>query len=584
MAFGYEFVVLDDEAERGRRQALDWYALVAQLSVIAVLAAAGLGQAVSWLAKHSGGHRWSRSQSLQGQNKKDWILVLRSECYKLKWWLGVAAAPSWGTRGEWIGGTAWTIWLLYLCIAQTGNDYLHLTKRLGAVGASQLPLHYLLAMRTPYSPIQYLTQLSYEQLQPWHRILGRIVFVLFALHATLYTNFFVQSRFLAKRVKDTDVIFGIISIIMFFAISIAAIGALRKRNYRVFYLSHVAIANLVVVPLYLHTRYIRPFIWETITVIALHSVFRIHRVRMYRGTIELIPWTSLVKVRIPLEAPNSVLPWRPGQHVYLRRPSDRQHSAFAYKQFLLWSQTNPLTIASVPCRDNELVLVAKTRQGNTKKMAELANSSSRLGQTGFSSIPLMLEGPYGATCLPNLSFFNTVLLVAGGVGATFTLPIYQSIVRRGSSDRTCKAGGARVRFIWAVKRLAEAQWAFPMLENGEEAGADPASCNRSIAEVFVTQPSTPSLSAGGLEEDVELVEADQLPSADEQIESPTKRIVWKFCRPDIPAIVDEAVSSATSIAVISCGPRALSEQLHRSLHPWVMRNHEVYWHNEGFGH
>ena len=115
-------------------------------------------------------------------------------------------------------------------------------------------------MRSPYSPLQLLTRLSHEQLKASHQILGRIVFLLFSLHAILYLNFFIQSNLLAKRVRDKDVIFGIISIALFAAISTTALSQLRRWNYWIFYISHFVIANMLVFLLYFYVHQIMPYI------------------------------------------------------------------------------------------------------------------------------------------------------------------------------------------------------------------------------------------------------------------------------------------------------------------------------------
>jgi hypothetical protein len=434
-------------------------------------------------------------------------------------------------------------------------------------------------MRAPYSPIQCLTQLSHEQLKSPHRILGHVIFALFALHAILYANFFVQSGSLMKRIQNADVIFGTASIAMLSAISIAALDVLRKRNYRMFYLSHAVIANLIVIPLYFHAHRLRPFVWEVIVVLVLHSLFRAQQVRMCQGILEIIPRTNLVRVHVRVETLDSTLSWKPGQHVYLRRPLDRQHLALVYTRFLLWSQTNPFTVASIPAKDKELLLVARVRHGNTKKMSELAVCLPRPDQIESPGIPLVLEGPYGAAYLPDLSAFNKVLLVAGGVGATFILPIYRTTIESSNSNST---DGTRVRFVWAVQKLAEAQWAFPILEN-ENPSTNPASYNSTAVEVFVTRSSRSIVYADCPREDIELSGADRPPSTNNQENNSRKGIVVKFQRPDIATIVDETTSKATSIAVVSCGPKTLTEQLRQSLHQWVRRGHEVYWHHEGFG-
>ncbi|KAF2875434.1 ferric reductase like transmembrane component-domain-containing protein [Massariosphaeria phaeospora] len=581
-AFGYAFVTLDDDQKLRRRELLEWYPFVAQLSVLAVLALFQLGFLLSWLGRRGLEHEPPKSPSLdkRGHGKKTWLRKSRQNVHRILWWMKKPVVSNWGTRGEWVGGVIWTVWLLYLSIAQTGNDYFHLTKRFGIIGASQLPLHYLLAMRTPYSPIQFLTRLSHEELKASHQILGRIVFFLFALHAALYLNLFVLFGVLAKRIKDLDVIWGVISIIMFCAISTTALGLIRRWNYRVFYTSHVVIANLVVITLFFHVSHIRLYLYQVVAVIALHLVFRTFRLKTYSGTIKLLSGTNLVQIRIPL-ATNSALAWKPGQHVYLSRPVGASYSGSYYDQLMLRNQTNPFSVASIPAKDKELLLVAKTLNGNTKKLAELARTLSSTGSNEVPDIPLALEGPYGAsTRLPDFSTFDSVLLVAGGVGATFIMPIYRSIV---DSHGPNHAGSPQIRFIWAVQKLADTQWAFPATTDNE-GQEDPSTPSKSSAvEVFVTRPSGPSLHAGEPGDEIELAEDDQLLSMEEQMERPRRGMVLGSGRPNVPAIVDEVFSKGTSVAIITCGPKRLTEQLSRSVEQWVKQGHEVYWHDETFG-
>ncbi|PSN68013.1 hypothetical protein BS50DRAFT_522965 [Corynespora cassiicola Philippines] len=588
MAFGYAFVDLNDEQKHARRELLDWYPLVAQFSVLFVLAAFQLCFLLSWLAHYGIEYERPRSPSFNKRidGKWTWLRKSRQGFQKLVWWMKTPVIANWGTRGEWIGGAAWTLWLLYLCVVQTGNDYLHLTKRFGAIGGSQLPLHYLLAMRAPYSPIQWLTRLSHEELKSSHQILGRIVFVLFVLHAIFYMNFFVLSGFLAKRIKDTDVIFGIISLILFSIISTTALGKIRRWNYRVFYLSHIAISFIIVVPLYIHVHHIRLYVWEVVAVNGLHLITRAVRSRTYMSSVRLLPGTNLVEIRIPLTTMASALAWKPGQHVYLRRTDGISYPASIFD----W-RTNPFTVASIPVKDKELLLVARTLKGNTKGLADLAKSLRSAGSDEAPRIPMALEGPYGASSyLPDFSLFDRVLLVAGGVGATFVMPVYRSIVEFHNPDH---AGGPQIRCIWAVQKLAETQWAFPAHDKEEEedadvgagadAGAQSPLYNPSTVEVFVTRPSGPSLQVGEAGEDVELAEDDQLLSMEEQMEKPRKGMTVKSGRPKISAIVEEVFSKGTSVAVVSCGPKPLTDQVRRSVAAWIAQGHDVYWHDETFG-
>jgi hypothetical protein len=490
----------------------------------------------------------------------------------------------------------------------TRSDYLHLTKRFGQVGASQLPVHYLLAMRAPYSPVQWLTRYSHEQLKAAHQVLGRIVFFLFLLHAAFYLNFFVLSGFLAKRIKDWDVIWGLISIILFSAISTTALAFIRRRSYRVFYISHIAIANFIILPMWLHVSHIRIFVYQVILVEALHLVFRALRLKLYQGTIRLLPGTNMIQIRIPLPAKSSALSWRPGQHVYLSRPWGKATAPTFYQQWLMTNKTNPFTVASIPSKDKELLLVARTLNGNTKYLAELARLLAQGGSglpmlpTAGGDIPILpiaLEGPYGAsTRLPDLSDYDKVLLVAGGVGATFIMPVYRSILDL--HDPT--PAGTQLRCIWAVQKLAETQWAFPetlAAANGDKDGDEDVAANGagllhgpSAVEVYVTRSSGPSLQADecvfAVDDDeegeaIEMAENEQLLSMEEQMDKPRKGMVIKSGRPKLDAIVNEVFSKGMKTAVICCGPKRLTADLKKHVEVWVKKGHDVFWYDETFG-
>ncbi|KAJ4304707.1 hypothetical protein N0V90_000234 [Kalmusia sp. IMI 367209] len=597
MAFGYEFVTLDEDQKHSRRVLLDWYPLVAQWSVLVVFAGFQLCFLLSWLAKHGLEYERPRSPSFNKRLEGQWTWLRKSRqgWDRMIWWTRKDVINGWGTRAEWIGGGVWTVWLLYLSVVQTGNDYLHLTKRLGAIGASQLPLHYFLAWRTPYSPLQLLTRLSHEQLKSPHQVLGRIVYLLFSLHAIFYLNFFIRSNLLAKRIREKDVIFGVISIALFTAISTTALAQLRRWNYRVFYITHVAIANVLVVPLYLHVHHIRPYVWEVVFINALHLIFRFVSQRTYTGTVTLLPGTNLIAIRIPLTTLSSTLSWQPGQHVYLSLPTGKAYSTSLSDQHILRNKTNPFTVASIPVKDKELLLVARTLTGNTKTLSELARSLTKEGGEA-PSIPLALEGPYGASAhLPDFSAYDKILLVAGGVGATFILPIYRSIIEFRDKEH---AGLPQVRFVWAVQRLADTQWAFPATKTtsapdeddadlesltGGDGDDEHAPSTPTAIEVYVTRGATSSLPIGENGEEIELAENDQLLSMEEEMKKPREGMVLKTGRPRIHAIVDEVFSKGTQVAVVSCGPARLTRKLSESVEQWVRQGVEVYWHEETFG-
>lgn len=456
---------------------------------------------------------------------------------------------------------------------------MHLTKRFGIVGASQMPLHYLIATRSPYSPVQWLTRLSHEQLKAYHQVLGRIIYLLFSLHAIFYLNFFIRAGFLRKRITDQDVILGLVSIFLFSILSTTALGYMRRWNYRIFYTTHIIIAVVLIPALYFHVHHIRLYIIEVGGIVLLQFILRQLSSRQYDGTIRSLPGTNMIEIRIPLTSLHRERYWRPGQHVYLRLPSKASSNIGAIDLSLLKYQSNPFTIASIPARDKALLLVARTLKGNTREIAKLARSlSSETGASGSTpTIPLTLEGPFGASSwLPDFSTFEHVLFVAGGVGATFVVPIYRTVAEEASQSSIPK-----VRFVWAVKRLAETKWAFPTSdENGDELQLQP---HGSSVEVYVTR-SGAELREEESGSDIEMAEDVQLLSDDEEMDNEKRGMTIQSGRPNLSGIVDDVVGKANGrVAVIACGPRSLTERLGDSVEKWIGTGADVFWHEETFG-
>lgn len=88
-----------------------------------------------------------------------------------------------------------------------------LSKRFGLAAASQIPLHYLLSAKNPWNPIQHLTRLSHEELNPYHRYLSFVLLTLFTLHPTLYLSLFTQRPLLCKRIHDRAVLLALTSLL-----------------------------------------------------------------------------------------------------------------------------------------------------------------------------------------------------------------------------------------------------------------------------------------------------------------------------------------------------------------------------------
>ena len=111
--------------------------------------------------------------------------------------------------------------------------------------------------------------------------------------------------------------------------------------------------------------------------------------------------------------------WTPGQHVFIRFLTLGLHSFTAH----------PFSICSLPAsprenRPSELVFYIRPRGGFTSRLANIAGKQPNI------SLPVLLDGPYGGVNALTLTKFDMALVIAGGSGAGYTLPLIEDIARR----------------------------------------------------------------------------------------------------------------------------------------------------------
>ena len=467
-----------------------------------------------------------------------------------------------------------------------------MTKRFGIVAASQLPLHYLLAVKS-WSPIQYLTRMSHEELNPYHRLLGRIIIAFFCAHAALYANFYIQSNLL-HRFGSQTVILGLTAITTFLLLGTSSLAKIRDYSYLLFFVLHIVLSVIVLPVLWFHVSHLRIYIVESALIYILLIAQRKISQKPILATLSLHPLTSdsrpLVSISFPI--PRSKLhTYKPGQHIYLSLPPTDLFKPWETLRF------NPYTIAStsiLPAAET-LSTTASTEPTtpNTKTLTAtllirpLRSATARLASLAQESngkpVPVNVEGPYGsATYFPDFasSDFSRILLVAGGVGATFTLPIYRDLMVR--------RGGRGVKMVWAVRRVEEAR---ALLEDGNGVevwvtGDRNVWRGRAIAEhrSSKSEPEEIELEerAGLLGGAEESDPQDDPTSADDRKDALSD---VKQGRPSASAIADEVFESdfeGGKVAVLVCGPAGMGRELRREVGRWVKRGRDVFWHEEEF--
>ena len=595
---GYRFLDLTEEQKHERRELLDWYGFFAQVSALAPIAALQCYYMATWLS-----HRLQNQNDLEAPSSpyakeartggKGTVARLRRSYSNFLWWCGDSVdvyGYHFGAKGDVLGAALWAAWLVFLCFPQTGegrstqpftsriprslippSDYMHLAKRFGAVGASQLPLQYLLALKSPYSPLQLLTRSSHETLNVLHQHLGYVINALFYAHVGMYVNFFLAKNLLAEKLLAGYIIAGVFSIISFTTVGTTALQPLRRWSYRVFYTVHVTLAAILLPALWFHVSHIRLYIYETAAVYAINALLRWINTSTYPGTIRLIPETGLLEVTV--QPPKASLgKWQPGQHAYL---------SLAGHPLLRTFKSNPFTVASLPSADDGLKFVAKVLDGNTARLAQSTKGT-------VSSQQLSIEGPYGvASHGDELLRYGRVLFVAGGVGATFVLPLYRQLL----ADLSPGKGSYRrqkVEFIWAVRSRPEMTWALPSDVKEREEFVERLSVFLTGTTSSASALRDDSDAAGDMKGDaIELQEQQELLSSEVKDDAATdssNEISIRTGRPDLRKVVAQvfAHSMSEKVAVVVCGPVTLNQALRKEVAMHVRKGRDVWFWEERF--
>ncbi|KAJ5249111.1 hypothetical protein N7468_000562 [Penicillium chermesinum] len=553
MGWWYHIVTLEPEAEVDRRNLINRYGLYSQLSVLIPIAAYQIYRLALWLRARK--QRADVAYSVVGeppatpQSSHASLTALQARWRAAQWWLDGELAPDWGLRKRWIVGGVWTLWMTILCFSQTGHDYLHLAKRIGRVAAAQLPFHYLLSIRTRYSPLTALFGTSHENLIHWHQVCGRIIMMFFIAHGLL------------TRLRSRHAITGLMAIGLMSILMSTSIQLVRRWSYRVFFLFHLVIGLVVLPILFFHAKPLAIYTSEALAIFIVDRVLRRLATIIEPATITRIPHTDLLKVQISI--PESRLARYQGsyaQHVFVGFPSDRR---FGEVNRLL---SNPFTIADVS--NGELTLILRAGRGPTTQT--LWSHADKY----ISKLMVSLEGPYSIkeSIVARALEHDRILLVAGGIGATFMIPIYQALVEHLEGQ---DSGLERLNFTWALRSAAEGEWA-----------ADIGGIFRENApiQVYLTRQGQPFIQEQ-LSDSAPLAENMEMGDFEPSEAGMIGGVKAAIGRPDLRKIVDDMFGhhAHERIAVLFCGPQEMARDLRLSMSPWVDQGRTVFWHQESFG-
>jgi len=337
------------------------------------------------------------------------------------------------------------------------QHYTSLGVRASWLAVAQIPLLLLLAGKA--NLIGALVGVSYERLNVLHRWVARGMLLLITLHFGYQSYGWNQYGLMQLEwATDTCPPTGIAAYALLLWLNLSTLAPIRNRFYEIFVVQHilsfVAFVYLVMAHIPSTALYARTWVYVGIGIYFLDRLIRTlcyayHNIRPANATLEALDG-GVTKIRVQSKQVKS---WAPGSHVFLAIPR------------LGFGQSHPATIASIPSsHDGDLVFILMGRKGFTQNINKTASrrdssyskkeAAGSVSSSSEQAYIALIGGPYGASH-SDPAAFDTVLLISGSTGITFTLSNLLSLAHRA---RASKLPLRRVDFVWVVKQVCWTTW------------------------------------------------------------------------------------------------------------------------------
>ncbi|CAE6425501.1 unnamed protein product, partial [Rhizoctonia solani] len=420
-------------------------------------------------------------------------------------------------------------------------------NRAAHLATSQTPL--IVALAGKNNIVTLLTGIGYEKLNVLHRASARSTLILIWVHAFGRWRLGLHGY---ASLDEVDVRFGVVSMAAFSLGVLLSVRPIRNMAYEAFLISHIILVAMYLIFGLFHVPEVKYRFWPALAIWALDRLLRVLRTiilnklwiyifpigkRFDDATLERV---SSDTVRLTVRRS---FKWRSGQHAYILAPS------IASLPF----EAHPFTIASVYSEDNhkegrsqEVVFIIRGRDGFTRRLLEASETRE--------SVPIVIDGPYGAP--PRLSHYSTSILIAGGSGVSYTLPLLLDLVRQVKSDNGV---AQRVLFVWVVRSPSHIDWIDKLLQ---QAVQDCPPTMQLSVKIYVTQRSLPELPHKNavIGDTTPIEEKKSLAELSTASLASSRKARVLSGRPDISMILKEELSCASGrVSIDVSGPSALAD-------------------------
>lgn len=300
-------------------------------------------------------------------------------------------------------------------------------ERSGFLAMFLFPLMMLFGGRNNF--LLWLTGWPLDTFNVFHKWLGRIIVVDLFVHAVAYS--FISANYTSMFMK-----WGLTAFICGVVILIQGNHFFRARSYEIFLVFHILLAVFFCIGAWYHFTHAQGDEW-LYAGIAIWCVDRIARwVRiawsggLARGHVQYYPSTDVFVIKIKYSKW-----WKhyPGCYAFVH----------VLKGAYFW-QSHPYSLTEDPTTPGQLKLFSKARKGYTRRVANAALKAPNHAM----DVRLALEGPYGSH--HPLHHYDTMFLIAGGIGITATYPYAADSIKRDSKQR--------IIFVWIVSTDDSFEW------------------------------------------------------------------------------------------------------------------------------
>ncbi|KAI1805568.1 hypothetical protein F4811DRAFT_551626 [Daldinia bambusicola] len=343
--------------------------------------------------------------------------------------------------------------IIYITFKDSVIQDANLVERIGYrsawVTVTQVPLLYLLVSRT--NVIALIIGTSYERLNWLHRWVARTILITTTLHGFCFFAGWVESDIVDVELSMMKMVkYGLGAWGILLWMNITSFKPLRSAAYEVFVIQHILAAAIFLWIIHAHVpASARYNVWFAVAALCFDRVFRLSL--LVWQNIKLRPNRSCCQGEQWIGHPTQISPvgdsttmvtikgvhfkWRAGQHLYLWLPKIAPFEA------------HPYTIASahqIPdsCICNSIQLVIRSHSGFSKRLSQFAQKQEAMGKK--QTLTALIIGPYGNP--PRWDIFETLVLISASTGASYTLPILESVLH--PKKGTCTK---RIDFILAAR-------------------------------------------------------------------------------------------------------------------------------------